>query len=705
MSRRICIALIGLALSWASNVNPAAAQNPAKTDKLVRVTYPVADLVVPVEDHTAFSERTTSQMQHKITKDTNAMDLVKRITDSVAPKTWENAGGKATIQYFPLGLAIVVYQSEDVHKEIARLLADLRRLQDVQVCIDLRCIRVSAGMAKQFRTIMDTDGEPVKAGNIAKPAHVGRFVSVDDRRLRAMLELAQTDRAASIMQAPKLTVYDGQQAGVNGMLNGVGVRFDVWPVAAADRKSVRFALNLEHAAKAGKKTEAVGTFTVPANRGLIWHVGETQGQHLFVVVAPRVIVVEEENISGTDRVPDKAEEQSIPEPTKPANGPSAREKALQYRLNQPITLNFKDLPLRQAIKEIAAQTGVVIVPDLRAFRDSKISMDAPLSGSCDDIAMKYALNVLLRPMRLQWIIEDEVLVITTEAHLNRPIRKMYKVGDILTNAAIVPVFDTKSDDPGSALRALVQDTIERNSWEEMGGCGSIQYLPLEKKFIVSQTPEIQEEIELLLECLRKVFDVRVDADVRFVELAPATAGRWAKDLERSPHLAQMGGDIPLAFAIVDDNQLRGLLETAQSDASASIKQQAKLALLNGQKIRLASEKKETVRLTSVRAKDEGQAAVRENRETGWRLDLQTVVSPDRRSVRIELATERTFKGDEGTTKNDEVFTLTVKDGQTLVRRLGAAANGQHLFVLVTPRVIVRERESEEPEQNLPIPGR
>jgi hypothetical protein len=303
MSRRILIGLVCLALTWASNVNPVAAQpaeNPAKADKMVRVTYPVADLIVPIQDYTTFSDRKPEKEGRRITKDTLAMELVKRITDSVARETWDSAGGKASIQYFPMGLSLVVHQREDVHKEIARLLADLRRLGDVQVSMEVRLVQMSPPMAKQLRAMMDTEGQPVRAWNIEKPAQVGRFVSVDDKQLRAILELAQNERTAHIMQAPKLTIYNGQQAYVNARVgDGPGLRFDVWPAVAPDQKSVRFCLHLELAQR-GKKslttTEAIGTFAVAANRSLIWHVGETLGQHLFIVATPRVIIIEEEEI-------------------------------------------------------------------------------------------------------------------------------------------------------------------------------------------------------------------------------------------------------------------------------------------------------------------------------------------------------------------------------------------------------------------------
>src|SRR5207247_1221842 len=68
--------------------------------------------------------------------------LIKVITTSIAPDSWSDVGGKGTIQYFPLGLALVVNQTQDIQEQVADLLAALRRLQDLEVAIEMRLITV-----------------------------------------------------------------------------------------------------------------------------------------------------------------------------------------------------------------------------------------------------------------------------------------------------------------------------------------------------------------------------------------------------------------------------------------------------------------------------------------------------------------------------------------------------------------------------------
>lgn len=258
-----------------------------------------------------------------------------------------------------------------------------------------------------------------------------------------------------------------------------------------------------------------------------------------------------------------------------------KERAIEYRLKQPISLNFKDTPLRDAIRDLSILSGVQVVPDMRALQEAKVNLDAPLSGAADNINMKNALNILLKPMRLTYIIEDQVLKITTEDRtIGRLVRITYPIADLivpvedhplpdvyditkvlqrcdwLVNIALtqgylgmgvspfpmspgMPAgtashglgssFGSQNGQPGSGppkprtkhevaeeLKALIQNTIAKNSWEDMGGTGSIQYFPMGLALVITQPQEVQEEVQLLLATLRKLQDLQVAVELRAV---------------------------------------------------------------------------------------------------------------------------------------------------------------------------------------------
>lgn len=74
---------------------------------MVRRVYPVADLLDPTEDNTP---------EH----------LIRIICRTVAPRTWEEFGGRGVVDFLPFGKVLIVYHTEAVQEEVAELLGELR---------------------------------------------------------------------------------------------------------------------------------------------------------------------------------------------------------------------------------------------------------------------------------------------------------------------------------------------------------------------------------------------------------------------------------------------------------------------------------------------------------------------------------------------------------------------------------------------------
>ncbi|MFM7248797.1 MAG: hypothetical protein ACKO5R_02765 [Planctomycetaceae bacterium] len=69
--------------------------------------------------------------------------LIQLIQETIAPETWAAQGGTGAIQSFATNLSLVITQTQEVHEQIADLLQQLRRLQDLQVAIEVRFIRLN----------------------------------------------------------------------------------------------------------------------------------------------------------------------------------------------------------------------------------------------------------------------------------------------------------------------------------------------------------------------------------------------------------------------------------------------------------------------------------------------------------------------------------------------------------------------------------
>jgi len=73
----------------------------------------------------------------------NFQPLIDLIQSTVAADSWDAVGGPGAIRPFDTNLSLVVSQTQEVHDEIADLLEQLRRLQDLQVTIEVRFITLN----------------------------------------------------------------------------------------------------------------------------------------------------------------------------------------------------------------------------------------------------------------------------------------------------------------------------------------------------------------------------------------------------------------------------------------------------------------------------------------------------------------------------------------------------------------------------------
>jgi Flp pilus assembly secretin CpaC len=241
--------------------------------KLITKTYQVADLVVPIDEETKigvvdlmkpFAPAATDGRlpeprptpspapQPAVTNPSRPMktledQLIRLITSTLRPQSWDEMGGSGHIEYYPLGMALVVTQTPDVQEQIEALLAALRHLQDQEVAVEVRFISVRddtlerLGMAcapkgtdeenverieidrgpygKQVLKVKKGDGPGAKPSSpvAEQPACADGFKTcfLNDKEMRQLMEAVQGDQRSNVMQAPKVTVFNGRSAGVS----------------------------------------------------------------------------------------------------------------------------------------------------------------------------------------------------------------------------------------------------------------------------------------------------------------------------------------------------------------------------------------------------------------------------------------------------------------------------------------------------------
>ena len=69
------------------------------------------------------------------------------------------------------------------------------------------------------------------------------------------------------------------------------------------------------------------------------------------------------------------------------------------------------------------------------------------------------------------------------------------------------------------LIKLITSTIQPHSWAEQGGAGTLEFHPITNALIINQTPDIQDQVQDLLNALRRLIDQEVAVEVKFISIA------------------------------------------------------------------------------------------------------------------------------------------------------------------------------------------
>jgi general secretion pathway protein D len=448
---------------------------------------------------------------------------------------------------------------------------------------------------------------------------------------------------------------------------------------------------------------------------------------------------------------------------------STAEKQINDRLATPVDVNYKNRPIAEVMQDLAAVTGIPIVMDGRAMADASVQSDSPVSLELTKpISLKSALNLILADFGMTFIIEDDVLKITThEAKRTRVWAKTYRVTDLVTpipnfttgyedglagamraayqmtnqqadvqvmpvslaglaaggngsgnlnpkamaqfggmsNAATYPGYRGEAGNGGAygggfmpfELINLIQTTIAPDTWADtVGGPSTIAPYAQNLSLVISTTSEVHDQIAELLASLRKLQNLQVTIEVRFITLSdsffeqigvdfdvsfddnvkrlptddagPAvtvgwdgTAGLPTADFDIklnnnfgvAPAFGAFdpGVGSTLGFAILSDIEAFFFLQAAQGDSRTNVLQAPKVTLFDGQQANI-NDTVERLFVTSIQPVVGDFAVAQQPIVTvlneGTQLNVQAVVSDDKRFVRVTLLPYFSQIGDVGT---------------------------------------------------------
>ncbi len=108
-------------------------------------------------------------------------------------------------------------------------------------------------------------------------------------------------------------------------------------------------------------------------------------------------------------------------------------ETIQDALRRKVTLDIRPTPLRQAVRTVAEQCNVNVALDWGAFRWHQVeaTLEKPVSSTVNDVPLSEALNAMLRPANLKFIVRHDVLLITTPEEAEAAVTVVvYRVDDL-----------------------------------------------------------------------------------------------------------------------------------------------------------------------------------------------------------------------------------------------------------------------------------
>jgi hypothetical protein len=172
--------------------------------------------------------------------------------------------------------------------------------------------------------------------------------------------------------------------------------------------------------------------------------------------------------------------------------PSGSEKKIADALKQPTHLDFQDSPLQDVVDYLRDLHGIEIQLDEKALTDASIDLETQITKSLKGISFRSALRLVLGALDLTAIVQDDVLLITTqEVAANSLTTRTYPVGDLAS----------EKTEYGNLVEAITT-TIRPDSWDENGGPGNLSIVPSVKSIVISQPSDVHDEVLELLRSLR-----------------------------------------------------------------------------------------------------------------------------------------------------------------------------------------------------------
>jgi len=164
-------------------------------------------------------------------------------------------------------------------------------------------------------------------------------------------------------------------------------------------------------------------------------------------------------------------------------------------LTRKVDCEFVDTPLEDAVDFIAEHLGYPVFIDEQSLDEIGLSVDETVNLSVKNFQLEHLLKQMLYQLGItHMVINGNVKITTLERAESDLQMRVYPVGDLFPSSSA-------SHD---AVMALLVSVVEPDSWEDVGGAGTID--SLSSSLVISQNCHVHQQVEHLLDVLRRLQD-------------------------------------------------------------------------------------------------------------------------------------------------------------------------------------------------------
>ncbi|MEX2121197.1 MAG: hypothetical protein WD847_16510 [Pirellulales bacterium] len=198
--------------------------------------------------------------------------------------------------------------------------------------------------------------------------------------------------------------------------------------------------------------------------------------------------------------------------------PSPAQATSKNALDEKTSIDFVDRPLTEVVDYLESRHKIEIELDRKALLDVGVD-NAGIRAHLSGISLGSALELILGPLELTYVIRDDVLLITSKTEAEGMMEaRVYPVADLVRPPDGSSFMEPSPD--FDSLIELILSSIEPTKWSEgTGPSNDVQAFDNCGAIVILQTADVHDQIDKLLMALREARRNAL-ADQRGVQPAP-----------------------------------------------------------------------------------------------------------------------------------------------------------------------------------------